>query len=304
MSQCAFFILSPQWPLYYLLQYVKLNDFLHSDRPEHPFSLLFGHPVDHSLSPLMHNTAAEYYHLDLHYTAVDVNPRELERLPALLNHENFRGANITIPYKTSLLEMMDELDESSRAIGAINTIERCDGRLIGHNTDAWGFAEPLVPYAAELEGERAVVFGTGGAARAVVFALTQMGLQEIVLVSRHPGRFQPDAWGDNVILAGYEAWTAYADDSMILVNTTPLGMGAKGGRSPVRNEEKQYLAGRICYDLIYRPAETVFLQFANLAGGIPIGGLDMLIYQGSRSFEYWTGHTFPFDLVKKRISDE
>lgn len=252
----------------------------------------------------MHNTAAGYYDLDLRYTAVDVNPRQLGRLPSLMNHPNFRGANITIPYKTSLFEMMDEVDEVVETVGAMNTIEKRGGRLIGHNTDVWGFMQPLEPYCDELEGERAVVFGTGGAARAVVYALGEMGMEEVVLVSRHPGRFQREGWGGAVTITSYEAWPAYAEEAVLIVNTTPLGMNAGDGRSPVRNQEKQYLSGRICYDLVYRRADTVFLSFANLVGGIPINGLDMLIHQGSRSFEYWTGHPFPLDLIKKRLSNE
>ena len=281
---------------------LKLQEFLHSDNRSSPYCLLYGHPVAHSLSPLMHNTAAKYHNLDLRYFAIDVKQAELSRLPSLMNDSNFWGANITIPYKSQLMEFVDRLDEAAEEIGAINTIVKENNRLVGRNTDAYGFSSQLVPYEDELEGERAIIFGTGGASKAVVFALRKLGINELVMVSRRPGNIESIyRKADDIRIVGYEAWTAYAKDALLLVNATPLGMEPNENSSPVRSNEIEWLEDRICYDLVYKPRKTRFLRDAEQAGGIPIGGLEMLIQQGSRSFEYWTGKRFPIDRIKKEI---
>lgn len=219
-----------------------------------------------------------------------------------MNDSNFLGANITIPYKTQLMEFADRLDEAAEEIGAINTIVKENNQLIGRNTDAYGFRSQLEPYEDELAGERAIIFGTGGASKAVVFALRKLGMDELIMVSRRPGQMGLIyRETDGLRVVGYEAWTAYAKDALLIVNTTPLGMEPNEKASPVRSSEIEWLEDRICYDLVYKPRKTRFLRDAEQAGGIPIGGLEMLIQQGSRSFEYWTGKTFPIDRIKKEL---
>jgi len=283
---------------------MTLDSFLQSDKSKKPHLLLLGHPVGHSLSPLMHQTAAAHYGMDLTYTAVDVKPGDLSSLAGLFNRETFKGANVTIPYKTQLFEFVDELDEAAREIGAINNIVPQAGRLWGYNTDAAGFLKQLEEFEEQLEGGRAIIFGTGGAARAVVHALRSLQLEELVLISRRPGRAEPWLQGDDIRLAGYGEWTAWAEEAMLIVNTTPLGMEPDVDSCPIREDEKEWLADRICYDIVYKPQRTKFLQLAEEAGGETLGGLDMLINQGSRSFELWTGKPFPIDKVKQAIYDK
>lgn len=276
-------------------------EFQKSDKSNQPHLLLLGHPVSHSLSPLMHNTSAEYYGYPERYLAIDLHPNEISSIAAHFNNELFKGANITIPYKEVLLEHVDYLDSSAGAIGAINVIYKNGNKLTGSNTDLYGFLHPLRPYEKRLDGGRAIVFGTGGASRAVVAGLLEMGVTEIVLISRNPS--QTDYNYDGVIVRGYSEWPAYAEEAAIIVNTTPLGMEPDLESSPVRETEAYLLEEKICYDIVYKPLHTRFLMLAEKAGAQTIGGLDMLIYQGSKSFELWTGSPFPVELIRKKLHE-
>lgn len=284
---------------------MNLQQFISSKYSDAPHFLLVGNPVGHSLSPLIHNRAAEYYDLPQRYHAIQLAPNELSSFAAYLNNELLEGVNVTIPYKQTLLSYVDELEENCAAIRALNTIVKKDGMLVGHNTDVFGFCKPLETVAEDIEEGRAIIFGTGGASRAVVSGLITLGVEEILLVSRSPHNKEAAEWpaSDRVNVISYDAWPAYADETSIFVNTTPLGMEPDTQRSPVKESEIQYLQGSICYDIVYRPLQTQFLQLAAEANARTIGGLEMLIYQGSRSFELWTGQPFPIDLIRDTLKN-
>lgn len=280
---------------------MKFQKFLQSDNALRPHFLLLGHPVAHSLSPLMHNTASRHYGFQERYFAVDLTENEFSSLSPHFNKNAFRGTNITVPYKEVLVDYVDNLDDSARDIRAINTIYKRDQRLIGANTDLYGFLKPLEEYQDELDGSRAIVFGTGGASKAVVAGLIEIGAVEIILISRTPARITSFNGYNEVKIKGYIEWSAYADEASIIVNTTPLGMEPNVESSPVRDAEKKFLESKICYDIVMKPLKTKFLQQAEQAGGIPLGGLEMLIYQGSKSFELWTGKPFPIDRIRQKL---
>ncbi len=281
---------------------MKFKDFLVSQKSTHPHYLLIGNPIGHSISPIMHNAALQHHNLPGEYIAVSVSGSEISSLIAHCNKPEFLGANITIPHKETLFETVDVLSEEAMEIGAINTLVKSGDRLVGHNTDAFGFLAPIEEYEDDLEGERAIVFGTGGATKAIIYALKSWNVAEIVLVSR-----RPESYSDNeesgIIRCSYDNWVAYAEEASIIVNATPLGMYPNVGASPVRDEEMAILKGKICYDIVYNPRETKFLTQAQKAEGVPIGGLDMLIYQGAKSFKLWTGYEFPVGLVRMRLED-
>lgn len=282
---------------------LSFDEFKQSSYSQEPHYLVVGHPLGHTLSPVMHTSALEYHDINASYTAVDVRPDELSGFIAWTNNENFRGCNITIPYKEQLLNAVDELDSSVRGIQAINTISKSysDGFLTGSNTDIYGFSQPLKKHEDFVEGTRAIVFGTGGASKAVLIALEDFGLEEIVLVSRNPGRIQKPKSNLIYHIAGYNQWQAFADEASIFVNTTPLGMGVFKSKSIIDEPDISLVENKICYDLIYNPDKTVFLKMAEDAGATTINGLDMLIHQGSRSFEIWTGKQFPVPRIKKLL---
>ncbi len=279
---------------------MEFSEFLTSEWNRQPHYLLIGSPISHSVSPLMHNTALEHHSISASYQAISVKNSGIPSLIAHFNKPEFLGANITIPYKETLFDAMDSLGAEATQIGAINTIVKKDGKIIGENTDAYGFQVPLEEYKDELEGGRAIIFGTGGATKAITFALKEMGIEEVIMVSRRPGQYATE---DGITMCDYDNWTAYVEDASIIINATPLGMVPNTDASPVQNNQTKLLAGKICYDVVYNPHETKFLKQAELANGIPIGGLDMLIYQGARSFTLWTGKEFPLGLIKMKLDN-
>jgi shikimate dehydrogenase len=283
---------------------MTLSQFVQSTDSDRPHYLLLGHPVEHSWSPIMHNIALEHHGIDAKYYAIDVQNNELTDLASFFNGDLFLGANVTIPYKQSIADYMDNINSSAREIGAINTIVKNEYQLKGYNTDYAGFIDPLQAYEFELEGASAVIFGTGGAARAIVYGLTKMGVGEIFLVSRSPGRIASYRDYRQVQIVSYENWTSFADEALLIVNATPLGMHPKINSSPVRDQEKHYLEAKICYDIVYNPVETTFLKQASKVGAQTIDGLEMLIQQGSKSFELWTGHPFPVNIIRDTLYEK
>ncbi len=279
---------------------MDFSEFLQSESSRQPHYLLIGSPISHSISPLMHNTALEHHGLKAEYHAVSVRQSEVSTLIAHFNQLEFLGANVTIPYKETLFDAMDTLGMEAAQIEAINTIVKRDGKVVGENTDEYGFRVPLEGYEDELVGKRAVIFGTGGATKAICFALREMGIEEIVMVSRRPGRYDERS---DLIMCNYENWPAYGEEAAIIINATPLGMVPNTDASPVKEDEIQILNGKICYDAVYNPQETKFLKQARSVDGIPIGGLDMLIHQGAKSFKLWTGQEFPLELIKMKLDD-
>lgn len=281
---------------------MNLLEFQQSEDSAKPHFLLLGNPVAHSLSPLMHNTASEYYDMGITYHAIKLEQSELSSLSAHLNKESFKGANITIPYKQQLMEYMDAVDTTASAIGAVNTIVKDDYYIRGCNTDSYGFYVPLKAYEDELEGGKAIVFGTGGASRAIIFALlNQLSFQKIVVISRNPANRNDFEIHDQISVEGYDTWTTHAEEASLIINATPLGMEPQTESAPIRDKESEALSGKICYDIVYKPLKTRFLTLAENAGARTIGGLEMLIHQGSRSFELWTGKPFPIKEVRNKL---
>ncbi|MEX1062160.1 MAG: shikimate dehydrogenase, partial [Balneolaceae bacterium] len=274
---------------------VNFRDFVTSGKAKEPHYLVIGHPVGHSLSPRMHRKALRHHRLDGDYLAVDLFPGDLTRFTSWINRDEFLGSNITIPYKREFLSVVDRLDKTAKAAGAINTIVKREGELVGYNTDVDGFRLPLESWRDQLEGESVIVFGSGGASRAVNHALGQLGAGQIIVVSRNPENLE----ASDFIPCNYQNWQAFAEEAVLLVNSTPLGMYPDISTSPVEDRDVHLLKDRICYDLVYNPLQTKFLDQANQAGAREtIRGLDMFVSQGGRSFELWTGKRFPEEIMK------
>lgn len=282
---------------------MDLTAFKKSTESSRPHYLLFGHPVEHSWSPLMHNTAISHYGMNARYHAVNLKSNELADLSSYLNRENFLGANVTIPYKQQIISYLDDVRHPADKIGAVNTIVKKDYRIEGHNTDCDGFLSPLEEFEEQLNGFNVIVFGTGGASKAIVVALRKLGVEMIYLVSRTPARITSFDNFDRVKIISYDEWTSLTDEVLLIVNATPLGMHPNVEKSPVRNSEIRFLRDRICYDIVYNPVKTRFLQQAEEAGATTINGLDMLIQQASRSFKLWTGRSFPIEIIRSTLHE-
>ncbi|MEP1307561.1 MAG: shikimate dehydrogenase [Balneola sp.] len=281
---------------------MKFSDFINSEKSHLSHYLLIGNPVMHSLSPTMHNLALKHNRIGGEYISVSVSSRDVNMVLAHCTNDSFLGANITIPHKELFFDAVDELTEEAKEIGAINTIIKQNGRLIGHNTDAYGFVKPIEKYIDELHGERVVIFGSGGATKAIIFALRNLGVEQIILVSRRPEMYKSDKALD-IKRCSYDNWMAYAEDASMIVNATPLGMTPNTESSPIPDQDIAIMEDKICYDIVYNPRLTKFLKQATQSGGIPIGGLDMLIHQGARSFNLWTGFEFPIEKIKVKLDE-
>lgn len=282
----------------------SFQDFKNSEITKGPVYLVVGHPISHSLSPMMHQTALDHYGIDAKYIALDLSPDELSEFISLCNHKNFLGCNITIPYKEAFNEIVDEIEPFAKRVGGINTLVKEDYKLIGYNTDVYGFLEPLKVYLDILDYSRAIIFGTGGASKAVQTALATEGFEELIFVSRNPNQRTIESNDTTIKIVDYNQWQSFAEDAELFINTTPVGMYPDIDETFLREGEEKYLDGKICYDLIYNPLETEFLRLAKESGAEIINGLDMLIYQGSKSFELWTGLTFPIDKIRETLLNQ
>ncbi len=256
---------------------------------------LLGHPLGHSLSPAFQNAAFVAAGIAATYALADVPPADLPAAIAGLRAADVLGANVTVPYKQDVIPHLDELNDDSRALGAVNTIVNRDGRLHGMNTDVLGFAADLRAHEVTVAGETIVVLGAGGAGRAVIAALVQMGAGRIVLANRTLAR--ADAIAAQYPGAAITATTltdaalpSALHDAALLVNATSAGL--HGDDAPVPLALLDHLPeSATIYDLIYRP--TALLRATTARNLRAVDGLGMLIHQGALAWEQWTGQPAP-----------
>jgi shikimate dehydrogenase len=277
----------------------SLTEFLAGEQVRSPFATVLGNPISHSLSPMIHNAALKKVEFDAKYHAVCVGPQEHDLLPSLFGHTNFVGSNVTLPLKSKVIEYLDVPETDVILTGACNTVWVKKGKIHGANTDINGFLSPLIPHSADIRGSSAIVFGTGGASKAVIFALQKLMVSQIVVVSRSP---QAQA-GKNIVYSCYEDWPKFVADTKILVNCTPLGMYPNTDQSPIGKDFDHLLKDKICYDIVYRPIETHFLSQAKRNGGIPINGTAMFLGQAADAFTRFTGKDFPHSHVTTILHD-
>jgi shikimate dehydrogenase len=271
---------------------------------------VIGHPIGHSLSPLMHNTAFDELGIRASMQAFDIDPRTLrEALQGFVNLE-FGGFNVTIPHKETIIPLLDEIDEEASIIGAVNTVKIVQKRLFGYNTDARGFLQSLEPARSLIEGGKFVVLGAGGAARAIVFVLLKhFRTSQIVIASRSMARVNDLI--DHFRGIRHTALSAFSltdpqllrimEASDVIVNATPAGMYPNVKEMPV--QDPPFRGGQLVVDLIYHPLRTELLRKASEASARTIGGLEMFLHQGAHAFNIWTGQTMNTESVRAAIVD-
>lgn len=262
-----------------------------NDHPRIPLAGVIGHPIAHSRSPALHNYWLRRYGLKGHYVPIDIAPMDLAEMVRLLPRLGFVGLNVTIPHKEAILQIADIVSDRAALIGAANTlIFRKDGRIHADNTDGSGFIANLRQNAvnwAPTTGP-AVVFGAGGAARAVVAALIEIGVPEVRVANRTRPRADALRSDFGAKIAVYE-WVqagTLLDDAVTVINTTSLGMTGKPDL-PVSLQRLNPAA--VVNDLVYTPLRTQFLIEAEARGAQVVDGLGMLLHQAAPGFERWFG---------------
>ncbi|MER8427624.1 shikimate dehydrogenase [Mesorhizobium sp. M1403] len=248
-----------------------------------------GHPIGHSRSPKIHGYWLAKYGIDGVYEAIDVAPEAFAEFLQTLQAQGYSGGNVTIPHKEAAFALAARRDDAAEQIGAVNTLWFEDGELWGGNTDAHGFAANLDEYALGWAADGpAVVLGAGGAARAVIHALKQRGVNDIRIVNRTLARAQElrDRFGAGVSAHGMAAAGELLEDAGLLVNTSALGMHGNEGLSadPGRLPDRA-----IVTDIVYVPLETPLLAAASARGLKTVDGLGMLLHQAVPGFERWFG---------------
>lgn len=268
---------------------------------------IFGWPVGHSLSPIFQNAAFEALGLDYRYVPLSVRPKDLADAVRGFRAMNFAGANLTIPHKEAVIPFLDELAPTAAMMGAVNTIEVNQGRLVGHNTDGDGFVRSLLEEGVGVAGARCLMIGAGGAARGVAVALARAGIAEIIIANRTLEKAEelaslisariPDVTATGISLSE-EALRRSAEGINLLVQTTSVGM-KPGDPLPVPMDILR--ADLAVCDLIYSPLETPLLQQVSISGAKTINGIGMLLYQGAIAFEIWTGKAAPVEIMRKAL---
>jgi shikimate dehydrogenase len=254
---------------------------------------ILGNPVGHSMSPLMHNAAFRRLGVDAVYVPFEVS--DLARAVAGLKALNVKGASVTVPFKEEVMPLIDEVDETARAIGAVNTLIFEGGRIRGTNTD-WIGALRCLEAVMTVSGRTFVVLGAGGAARALVYAVVKRGGKAVVVNrSEEKGRTLADAFG-----ATYVSPAGLGQlQGDCLVNTTPVGMHPREDVTPV---EKEILGRyRAVVDVVYNPMKTRLLREAAEAGCGVASGFEMFVYQGVEQFEIWTNEKAPVDVMRQVV---
>lgn len=265
---------------------------------------LIGHPVHHSFSPLIHNTAFKTLRINSRYLAFDIQPRRLRQTLAGAGALGIRGLNVTVPYKESVLKYLDKLSPDARFIGAVNTIVFDNGKSYGYNTDCSGFTHSLEFAKKELHHANVLIFGAGGSARAVLYALMKNFQCRKIVVSNRTrknaleliNRFSK--LNRNTKLEIAEPVKLSGDPFQLIVHTTSVGLNDAASLVPTEFFRK----GQWVYDLIYNPIETVLLQHAKVAGATTINGLEMLIGQAAEAFRIWTGRPMPLEEVRAAVN--
>ncbi len=266
---------------------------------------LIGNPVEHTMSPAIHNTLAQAMGENLVYVPFHVPEGYLREAVEGAYALNLLGCNVTVPYKREVLPYLKEIDPTAAETGAVNTLVRVDGGFKGFNTDVPGLYQAMCRDGVSLEGETALILGAGGVARAVAMLLAQKGAEKVIILNRTLKKAEEVATEVNGItgrafakplaLADYKR---LSNGPFLAVQATSVGMFPRVEEVVIEDEEF-YRKLHTGYDLVFNPARTRFMELTERAGGRAFGGLKMLLWQGLLSYELWTGST-----VDEKLAEE
>jgi len=269
---------------------------------------IIGDPIEHTMSPVMHNAAFRKVGVDYLYVPFRVKRGELAKAIEGVRALNIKGLNVTIPHKVAVIRFLNKLDPLAKKIGAVNTIVNEDRVLTGYNTDGAGFLQALLESGIEPEGKNIAILGAGGASRAISFFLADRGAHLVIL-----NRLQELNWAKDLarnisrsfsrevkaLELNRENLAGVLDIADIVVNATCVGMTPDIDETPVTSDLLK--PGLTVFDIVYNPIKTRLLREAEAAGATTISGLDMLVWQGALAFEKWTGMKAPIELMREEV---
>ena len=265
---------------------------------------IIGDPIHYSLSPGMQNAAFAALGLNCTYIAFRVAPSELKESIESLRSINIAGFNVTVPHKVEVMKHLDELDVTAKKAAAVNTVNNIEGIFRGYNTDIHGFIEPLRRRMIDFRSMNVLVLGAGGAARAVVAGLAEesRSISKVVIANRDVERAKELAkigsgLGLKCETISLDKAQSVSPDSDLVVNATTLGIN----NEPSVIDYDHIKKGSIVYEIVYRPVTTSLIENAKYAEANVVYGYEMLVEQGAKAFEIWTGIQAPRDLMKKNL---
>ncbi|NLK97535.1 shikimate dehydrogenase [Defluviitalea saccharophila] len=258
---------------------------------------LIGHPIKHTLSPIIHNTLASMVKKNMIYVPFDVPSQGLKEALIGAYQLNIQGLNVTVPYKEEVIPFLSKLEGYANQIGAVNTLKRSEEGYIGYNTDAEGLLQSLIQNEISINGQNIMIIGAGGAARATAMVTASQNPRQILIVNRTKERAEELAkavsFHYNVpVQSG--SLDSFDQDFLVdlCIQTTSVGLHPREDQSPITDEA--FFSGvQAAVDLIYNPSETLFLKMAKNAGCKTVNGFGMLFYQAIRAFEIWNEITVP-----------
>ncbi|MTK64861.1 MAG: shikimate dehydrogenase [Methanobacterium sp.] len=270
---------------------------------------IIGDPVEHTLSPGMHNAAFKELGLDNIYVPFQVKAEHLEDAIIGAQSLGIKGFNVTIPHKTEVINYLDYLDIAAGLIGAVNTIEFGKNGAVGHNTDGIG-AVMAIEEITPVKNKKVIILGAGGASRAIAFQLLLSGVDNLVIANRTVEKAEElktdlvEKLDHEVRVSGLdENLTNELSDADILINTTPVGMYPNVDQKPVVTAEIMH-PDLVVNDIVYNPLKTGLLKEADKAGAKSISGIKMLMYQGVEAFKIWTGIEPPVEIFQDALMNE
>jgi shikimate dehydrogenase len=261
---------------------------------------VLGYPIGHSMSPIMLNDVLSYYEIDAHYHPFKVSPEELEIAIRGLKAIGISGFNVTIPHKSAIIPFLDSVDDLALSIGAVNTVVNDNGKLVGYNTDGYGFIKGLEPYISSFSDKKVLVIGAGGAARAIYFTMAKMKPLALDITNRTVIKatelIKACPFESNSRALSLDEAEIQLNEYDVVIQTTMIGMYPNVLETPISLKKLNNQA-LVC-DIVYNPLETQFLKEARKKGATVQNGVEMFVYQGALAFEKWTG-IFP-DVKRMR----
>lgn len=257
---------------------------------------IFGYPIKHSFSPLMHNAAIENMGLDFIYLPFEVKTDNLSDAVSAIRIFNIAGVNVTIPHKANVIKYLDQISDEAKKIGAVNTIVNKNGKLSGFNTDYYGFLKSISEKISPRK-KNVLMLGCGGVAKAIALSLIDSKIDRLTVadIDDKKSKYFLEVLFPQIKVVKISQIPDEIESADIFINATPVGMKV-GDCSPI---DKKYLRKDLfVYDVVYN-RETQLLKDAKKIGAKNSSGLDMLVYQGAKSFELWTGKIPPVDFMKK-----